>query len=71
MKKALFCIGLLTCLFALTPLYAQNEEAAIVLKDLDHPTGCYATSLMFPDGGNPRTVALHGGSDSHGRQFKG
>ena len=46
MKKALFCIGLLTCLFPLTPLYGQNEEAAIVLKDLDHPTGCYATSLM-------------------------
>jgi hypothetical protein len=45
MKKALFSIGLLICLFELTPVYGQNEEAAIVLKDLDHPTGCFATSL--------------------------
>jgi hypothetical protein len=45
MKKTLFGIGLLTCLFALTPVYGQNEEAAIVLKNLDHPTGCFATSL--------------------------
>lgn len=45
MKKTLFYIGLLTCLFPLTPLYGQTEKAAIVLKDLDHPAGCFATSL--------------------------
>ena len=58
MKKALFGIGLLICLFALTPAYGQSEEAAIVLKDLDHPTGCFATSLTYPDpDGNP--LPLH------------
>jgi hypothetical protein len=49
MKKTFLGIGLLISLIALAPAYGQNEEAAIVLKDLDHPTGCYATSLD-PDG---------------------
>jgi hypothetical protein len=45
MKKTFLGIGLLISMFAFTPAYGQNEEAAIVLKDLDHPTGCVATSL--------------------------
>jgi hypothetical protein len=45
MKKICFGIGLFMVVLGLTPVYGQNEEAAIVLKDLDHPTGCYATSL--------------------------
>jgi hypothetical protein len=47
MKKICFGIGLLMTLFALTPAYGQSEEAAIVLKDFDHPTGCFAESLTF------------------------
>ena len=49
MKKVCFGIVLLMVVLGLTPVYGQNEEAAIVLKDLDHPRGCYATSLD-PDG---------------------
>jgi len=46
MKKTHLGIALLIMLMlGITSAYAQSEKAAIVLKDLDHPYGCRASSL--------------------------